>query len=116
MSTENWLALAGLLVTVIGSIAGVAKSLIKRIEDGDEKVRNELKTTDTKWGATQAKSDLDFTQFKELIDTEFMRRREYEISQKNTERRLESIETKVDKIPDSLDRLSERLIAVMSRQ
>ena len=113
MTGETWIGLGTLAFLIIGGIAGASWKLLGRVEAADAAVRAELHSVETKWAATAGKYDLDLTQFREWVGNEFLRRREYEIAQQNTERRLASIETKLDRIPDSLERQSERLIAVL---
>jgi hypothetical protein len=113
MTGDTWIAFGGLLLAILCGLATTIRWMLIRIESGDDKIKRELDMVDTSWGGRQAKDDLDFAQFKETVGREFLRRSEYEIAQRNTDRRLESIEAKVDKIPDSLDRQSERLIAAL---
>lgn len=108
----------GLFVTgVVGGIWTLVKLLVVTIRHGDEAVKVELKErisdAEAKLAATLGKSDLAFIQFKETAERDFLRKAEYDISQKNTDRRLESIESKVDKIPDSLNKQTELLVAVL---
>jgi hypothetical protein len=117
MTTDNWIAFGGLILAFLVAGSSVFLVLITRIDDKDDGVREDFKTAinnaEATLGSMIGKSDLAFAQFKEQAEREYLRKGEYDIAQKNTERRLESIETKVDRIPESLEKQSERLIAAM---
>ena len=113
MNTSEWLTLVGIFITIATAVGGTTWRLLARMDSKEKDLRTDIGSIEVRFGASLAKYDFDLGQFKEQMEKEFLRTREFELAQKNTDRRLESIEAKVDRIPDSLDRQSERLIAAL---